>query len=540
MDRTELRLKDQGRRSWRRGLGTGIAAVTLLGSGCTAMPPASPSPATVRAAAGEGSQLQGSAVGRSAPTPPSKITVALLPPAEPIPTPPRPLQVPPAPSASPAEASKALPISLDTVLRLAQEQNTQVALAREKVREAYAEKDVAGTRWLPDWYVGTAYYRHEGGIQNEDGTLLHSSFGALFPGMEIDGQLDLKEFAYQQVNAKRKVLQQKGELSRVTSEQLLNAADAYIDLLTALNAVAIARETEAKLQDLLQLAEPLIKVEPGTEGQVQSVKAELDSRRQTALKMLDNAATAAHQLTYFLGLDPCSELVPVDGQLVPFELIDPRAATCDLVAQALATGPGIRELEDLLSLIQESNERAKGPAKYLPTFGLRMAEGGFGAGPGDQLSWDNRWDMVLQARWDLTGFASLNARRRVTAARIQQVHLNYQDLRGKLTAEVQAAHDSIHSGLEQFPTIHDEIAHAQNAYDRTRKRYKDLPPAEKSATEVLNTIRSLAGARLNYLAALRDYDKAQLQLLVLLGPDGGPCPTHAGSAQLPNPPQQGQ
>src|SRR5206468_11640310 len=121
-----------------------------------------------------------------------------------------------------------LPISLDTVLRLAEEQNGQIALARERVREATAEKHLK--QWLPDLYVGTAYYRHEGGIQNEDGTLTRSSFGAMFGGMEVRGRFDLREAVFQRVDAERKVWQQKGELSKLSSENLLDAANTYVDL----------------------------------------------------------------------------------------------------------------------------------------------------------------------------------------------------------------------------------------------------------------------------------------------------------------------
>ena len=39
---------------------------------------------------------------------------------------------------------------LDTVFRLAEEQNPKVALARERVREAYAEKDLAGADAFAD------------------------------------------------------------------------------------------------------------------------------------------------------------------------------------------------------------------------------------------------------------------------------------------------------------------------------------------------------------------------------------------------------
>ena len=107
------------------------------------------------------------------------------------------------PVAPTEQASKPLLISLDTVLRLAEDQNTKIALAREKIVEAYANQGAAKTCWLPEVYVGPAYYRHEGGIQNEDGTLTRSSTGAAFGGMEFYSHVDLREAVYARVAAQR-------------------------------------------------------------------------------------------------------------------------------------------------------------------------------------------------------------------------------------------------------------------------------------------------------------------------------------------------
>src|SRR5262249_12965464 len=50
--------------------------------------------------------------------------------------------------AKPGE-KQTLPISLDIVLRLAAEQNPQIAVASAKVSAACAEKEAARARWLP-------------------------------------------------------------------------------------------------------------------------------------------------------------------------------------------------------------------------------------------------------------------------------------------------------------------------------------------------------------------------------------------------------
>src|SRR5262245_24037433 len=68
----------------------------------------------------------------------------------------------PAPPAIPAP--KEIPITLDAVLRLAEEHNPRIAQAREKLHESHLTMEQGSTGWIPNVYAGIAYYRHEGGI----------------------------------------------------------------------------------------------------------------------------------------------------------------------------------------------------------------------------------------------------------------------------------------------------------------------------------------------------------------------------------------
>ncbi len=419
--------------------------------------------------------------------------------------------------------AKTLPISLDTVLRLAQDQNSQIQLAREKLQEAFANRDVASKRWLPDVYVGSAYWRHEGGIQNEDGTLTNSSFGGAFAGTEIYARVDIRDLAFQKIDAERKIWQQKGELSKFTSENLLDAATTYIDLLAARSGEAVAVTLQRHLEELLERAQKLAKIDPGAEVEVERIESELASQQQILRKTREAAVAASARLVYLLGLEPCAELTLLDPQLAPLDLVDASASCCDLVAQAWATGPGIQEMEGLLNLIHESSERARGLCQFLPVVEMCMDEGAFGAGPGDQMEWVNRWDMVVRARWNLTNLATARDRKRVMQSKIQQAHLSYQDLRGKLAAGVEASRESSLSGLDQVRFGRTQIEHAQKAYERSNYRLINNIKG-RSPSEVLLAIRALGGAQLNYLNAVRDYDKAQIRLLILLGRAGhDPC-----------------
>ncbi len=444
-----------------------------------------------------------------------------------------------APSVAPAAGQaqvKVLPISLDTVFRLAGEQNTQIALARERVNEAFAEKCLADRSWLPNIGFGPRWTRYEGSIQNEDGTITHTSMGALFAGLGVDGRIDLHDAMFQRINAERKIWQQKGELSRVTNENLLDASSTYIDLLTARTGEEVARELAQYQTDLLKKARDLLKVEPGAKVQVESIQAQLMGLHQVSARLHQRGNAASAKLSYLLGLGPNFELVPVDSKLAPFELVDVTPPASDLMARALAYGPGIQEMVSLLSVIQDGYEKSKGPGRFIPTVNFRMDQGFYGGGPGDNMTGDNRWDLMVEARWSLTDLINARDRRWVAESKLQQAQLTYQDLRNKLALGVQESREAILTGREQVQLLDGRIKHEREAYKLSNDRLTEHIPGS-SALEVLQTIQSLSLAHLEYMTTLNSYDKAQLRLMMLLG-TVDPCQQRVTSQPLPNIPEK--
>src|SRR5262249_10372463 len=198
-----------------------------------------------------------------------------------------------------------------------------------------------------------------------------------------------------------------------TSERLLEGSATYIDLLTARTGEAVALAQEKELNALLKRAQDLASAEQAARVEVQRIEAELRGLQQRLLTLRQQATGASAKLAYLLRLDPCALLVPVDPQLVPPDLGDVTPPACDPRApprangpRALANGPGVRELEGLLNLVQRSREQARSRANLIPVVEVCMGEGAFGAGPGASSTWDNRFDFVVSARWNLTEFAT--------------------------------------------------------------------------------------------------------------------------------------
>ena len=414
------------------------------------------------------------------------------------------------------EGGKPVPICLDTVFRLAEDQNGQVRLARMRLEDAETDQVWANKHWMPDLYVGMGAYRHEGGIQDFQGNLVRSSYGSAVGGLELTGKYDWKDVLFRKVEAERRVWQQRGELSKLTSENLLNASTTYIDLLAARTGVVIAIETEMRLRDLLEQTTALAKIDPGLNVEVSRIETELMAQTVLTVKLREAGKAATAKLAYLLGLDPCCEFVVADKQLVPIKIIDAKQPVQILVDQALSRGPGVRELEGLLQTVEAARNTNYGLSHWMPAIELNVLEGGFGAGPGRQLDWANRFDLGVHMKWNLNEYGIAKLKRRQADANIQQAHLSYHDLRSKLTLGVQEARDAINSGLEQIQLAERHIRFAEESYKLSDVRLKQNVKG-RSASEVLLALRTLGGARLEFLQAVRDFDKAQLRLFVLVG-----------------------
>lgn len=422
---------------------------------------------------------------------------------------------------SKADPGKVVPINLDAVLRLAEAQNGQTGIAREKLREAYAKLDLAGKAWLPDLWVGASWYRHEGGIANFQGDLVHSSYGSLFGGAEINGRFDLREAVYQKVDAERRIWQQRAEVAKLTNEALLEASNTYVDLLSARAAEAIATQNLAHLEELLKQSSQLAKTLPAAEVEVSRVQAEALAQQQLIRKFRESSLAATAKLIYLLGLDPQSELAVMDRHLLAFQLVNADVPTDDLVAQAMQKGPGIREMEGLLQTINAALEKSQGIGQYLPVFDVRVAEGAFGTGSGASSTWDNRADLGLQVRWNLTEWCTKRERDRIACSKIAQANATYGDLRAKLTMGVQESREAALSGRDQLDLGKLQVKAAAEAFDRTKKRFDQaVNPKDRAPSEVLLSIRAMTAANLAYLMAIREFDKAQLRLAILTGAAG--------------------
>src|SRR5687768_7996230 len=133
-------------------------------------------------------------------------------------------------------------IDLPTVLRLANAQNLDIQMAREKLEEARADHASAVSQFFPWIAPGISYRRHDNLIQAVDGQLINVHKQSWAPGVTLAAQVDIGDAIYKRLAAKQQVNAAEHEVTTQQQQTALAAAQNYFDLLFAQSAVGVAQE----------------------------------------------------------------------------------------------------------------------------------------------------------------------------------------------------------------------------------------------------------------------------------------------------------
>src|SRR5207247_5597035 len=124
-------------------------------------------------------------------------------------------------------------IDLPTTLRLANAQNLDIQIARQRLKEAKANRESAVEQFFPWISPGAAYRRHEGRIQAVDGTVFDADKQAYTVGGVFTAQVELGEAIYKSLAAKQLVAVADHALESQRQDTILAAVQGYYDLCKA-------------------------------------------------------------------------------------------------------------------------------------------------------------------------------------------------------------------------------------------------------------------------------------------------------------------
>ncbi len=439
-----------------------------------------------------------------------------------------------------------LPIDLGTALRLAGAQNPELLLARERVSEAIALRQLAVAQLLPNINVGTNYDLHRGPLQQSNGNVLRVNRDALYYGfgtgavgagtISIPGlnyNLNVGEAWFGALQARQLVAERRFGALAVRNDVLLRVSLAYLDLqrADARRAIAVTNRDEGAEVARLTAVYAARKVQQGRKADADRAAVELKRRDAELTQAEGDVLTASARLARELNLDPSARLKPVEGWAVPAPLVPDTVPLSELIAVALVQRPELaeRRTEIRRALYALSAARL---LPFSPNVVLGFSAGGFGGGSdlvaqgvvaangqvttGPRFGdFGGRSDFDVAVYWTVRNLGVGNvALVREARSVVRQTQLRELETLNRVRAEVAESYARSAARAAQIDAAEKAVRAAREAFSEDLLRIRGffgLP------IELMDSMRLLGRARYEYLDAIVEYNRAQFQLYVALG-----------------------
>lgn len=407
------------------------------------------------------------------------------------------------------------PIDLPTALRLAGARNLDVNIAQERLREAKALHQSAVSQFFPWVSPGITYRGHDDKIQDVQGNIIDVNKYSYAPGATVGVQLELGDAIYKTLAAKQLARAADHALEAQRQDTVLAAAQGYFELTLAQGTVGVARESVRIASDYEAQLGNAVETGIAFKGDLLRARVQTERNRLGLRKAQESQRIAAARLAPVLRLDPTVELVPQDCDLAPLRLIDTNSALDSLVAQTLASRPELKQSAAITAAAREArNGAVYGP--LIPALGAQAFWGGLGGGrAGVSDTFGVQQDYIVGASWRIGPGGLFDVGRvRSTEARLKIAELNSDKSRDDLIRQVVEAFTQWQSLADQLETAKRALAAADEGLHLARRR------KEFAVGVVLETIQAeqdLTRARLDYLKAVADFNKAEYTLIKIMG-----------------------
>jgi len=408
------------------------------------------------------------------------------------------------------------PIDLPTALHLAGAQNLDIEIAREALKQAEANQEIAVEQFFPSLEGGIYYHRRDGLAQQvPPGTISGANFESYAPGATLSAHVALGEAIYNTLAARQLVRASDQALEAQREDSLLAAAQGYFDLAETKALVAVAQQAVQTSGDYQQQLHQAVALGIAFKGDELRVQTQTEGYRIGVRRALEEQRVAAARLAQTLHLDPAVELVPQGGDLTPLTLVEPGESSDLLVKRALRSRPELQQSQALISAARKNKDGARyGP--LVPSIGAVAFAGGLGGGAdGGPSNFGGMQDYALGLSWrvgpgGLFDFGRIDASEaKAAAAELAEVKLI-----DSITLQVVESLTRLQSLSDQIELAKRNLAAASETLRLTRERKQY---GVGIVLEDIQAIQALNQAQADYVTVTAEFNKAQYGLQRAVG-----------------------
>lgn len=412
--------------------------------------------------------------------------------------------------------SDTYPIDLPTTMRLAGAQNLDIQLARERLKEAEANRSSALEQFFPWIAPGIGYHRRDGVAQAvPSGIISDAHFQSYAPGVTLAAQISLGDAIYNSLAAKQLVKASDRGLETQQQDSVLAAVQGYFELVKAHALTGVAGEALGTSRDYQQQLHAAVASGIAFKGDELRVQTQSEHYELLLRQMLEQQRIAAATLAEVLHLDARVELVPPETELTPLRLMETNGSVNGLVEQALASRPELKQSEAYIAAAKAGkNGAVYGP--LIPSIGAQVFGGGLGGGPDSGPgTFAAEGDYTVGLSWRIgPGGLFDSGRVKSSKTRLAAAEVSQSKLRDGIISQVVSGFTRVQSLAKQIELAKANLVTATETLRLTRER------RQYGVGVVLEDIQAqqdLNQARSQYLSVLADYNKAQFGLKKAIG-----------------------
>ncbi len=434
-------------------------------------------------------------------------------------------------------AREAQPIDLGTALQLANVQNPEFNVARTRILEAAAMRQLAAAYFLPSINPGLDYDSHTGNLQQSSGNILSVNRSSFYvgagsnaiaagtvniPGVYYFGNIGVGVFNY--LASRQTVRQREFESIAVRNQVFLLVTSAYSELLRAegRRSVQIQARDEAKI--VARLTAHFNETGLGRAADANRAATQLARREADIQGAEAEILVASANLCRLLNLDPSIRLRPTDAVVVPQPIVPDPIPVRELIALGLLNRPEVAGQRAAIQAAFLSLDGAK-ILPFSPNTMIGFSGGAFGGGSNlvrpifGGLS--GRTDLDVIVYWTIQNLGLGNvALIRLADARLKMANFQQVEILNRVRADVAEAYARSHARYAQIGVYEQAVRSGYLAFHEDLERIQEVAanrPARVLPIELLNSFDLLANARVEYVDAIVDYNRSQFAMYVALG-----------------------
>ncbi|MEA2045905.1 MAG: TolC family protein [Euryarchaeota archaeon] len=394
-------------------------------------------------------------------------------------------------------------LTLDESIEIALENNAEVLIKKEEIKEAVAGIKEARSGLLPQLDANADYYNyhdHPYLTYEENYQTNVSLTQVLYAG----GQL-INSLRQSKLN-----LEATGEKQRRTRQEIIfKVEEVFYSVLLAEEFVRINQETLSLAEEQLRIARERYHAGEVSNYDVLRAEVEVATVKPELVKAENYLQVAQNEFKFILGLD-LATLVKVKGD---FAYLPKEVNLDDTFAAAFASRPELKEMEANRKMGELGVKIAKGGSK--PTVSLIVGN-----------YWDEKSAFSVREEWDDYGvglisvdvpiFDGLGARAKTQGAlaQLNAVKISEENLKERVKLEVENASLSLKAAQEVVASQAKNVEKASECLGIMQTRYKQ---GKATQLDLLDAQVALSRVKVSYAQSIYEHTIAKASLKLAVG-----------------------